>query len=190
LKGAQVPLTRFDDLLLDAVAAIQAMVKRGKGWEQALPEHKGRAVELARGLAGERRYAKQAGEVSLLPLLDALQVSAEAQLRMLEGRTTPGDEERAARLTEHANTYAAGVAAPTARVVTTKPAKKTAVPPRKKAKNPVKVAKKPVKLAKKPAKVAKKPARAAKKPAKVAKKPVKVAKKRARVAKTGRRSGK
>ena len=102
---AELPATRFDDLLLDAVKAIQAMVERGKGWEGALPEEKGRAVELGRGLAGERRYAKQAGDEALLARLESLKASAEAQLRMLDGRTTPGDEELAARLTDDIAAY-------------------------------------------------------------------------------------
>jgi hypothetical protein len=94
----QQPAIRFDDLLLDAVTALQAMVLRGKGWEEAPSEEKGRVVELGRGLAGERRYAKQVGDDGLVASLDALKVSAEAQLRMLEGRTKPGDEELAAKL--------------------------------------------------------------------------------------------
>ena len=55
-------------------------------------------TELGRGLAGERRYAKQVADEALVASIDALKVSAEAQLRMLGGRTTPGDEELAARL--------------------------------------------------------------------------------------------
>jgi hypothetical protein len=103
----EAPLTtRFDDLLLDAVLAIQTMVSRGTGWEGAPPEEKGRAVELGRGIAGERRYAKHAEDAILLERLDALSASATAQLRMLEGRTTPGDEELAMRFAEDAKAYA------------------------------------------------------------------------------------
>jgi hypothetical protein len=105
-REALLTVTRFDDLLLDAVTAIQTMVERGTGWEGAPPEEKGRAVELGRGIAGERRYAKQADDAGLLQRLDALQASATAQLRMLEGRTTPGDEELAARFTDDAKAYA------------------------------------------------------------------------------------
>jgi hypothetical protein len=108
---AEHPATRFDDLLLDAVRAIQAMAARSKAWEEAPAEEKGRAIELSRGVAGERRYAKQAGDEALLARLDALKASAEAQLRMLEGRTTPGDEELAARLASDADAYA-GLARP------------------------------------------------------------------------------
>ncbi len=92
---------------MDALAAIHAMVERGTGWEGAPPEEKGRAIELARGIAGERRYAKQAGNEALAVRLDALKESGEAQLRMLEGRTTPGDEELAARLASDAAEYSA-----------------------------------------------------------------------------------
>jgi hypothetical protein len=90
--------TRFDDVLLDALAAIQAIAERGKGWEGALAEEKGRAVELDRGLAGERRYALSTKNEAMLTQLEALKRSAEAQLRMLDGRTAPGDEELAVRL--------------------------------------------------------------------------------------------
>jgi hypothetical protein len=103
---AQERPIRFDDLLLDAVTAIQAMVRRGTGWDGALPDEKGRAIELGRGLAGERRYAKQAGDEPLVLRLDALRASSEAQLRMLEGRTTPGDEELAGHLDSDAAEYA------------------------------------------------------------------------------------
>lgn len=99
--------TRFDDLLLDAVEAIRSMVRRGTGWDGAEPEEKGRAVELERGLAGERRYAKQAGDKDLLGCLDDLKASAEAQLRMLEGLTTPGDEALAVRFEIDAKAYVA-----------------------------------------------------------------------------------
>jgi len=102
----QQTATRFDDLLLEAVTAIQAMVRRGTGWDGAASDEKGRVVELGRGLAGERRYAKQAGDGALLDSLDALRQSAEAQLRMLEGRTVPGDEELAARFDADAAAYA------------------------------------------------------------------------------------
>jgi hypothetical protein len=102
---AHEPATRFDDLLLDAIAAIEAMVTRGTGWDGAPAEEKGRAAELGRGLAGERRYAKQAGHAALDTLLDSLKASAEARLRMLEGRTLPGDEELAARLGADAKAY-------------------------------------------------------------------------------------
>jgi hypothetical protein len=97
--------TRFDDLLMDAVGAIQLLAKQGKGWDVALPEEKGRVVELGRGLAGERRYAKQVGDSELTQRIEDLKASAEAQLRMLEGRTTPGDEELAARLDADATAY-------------------------------------------------------------------------------------
>jgi hypothetical protein len=107
---AEQTATRFNDLLMEAVVAIQAMVQRGKGWDEASAEEKGRAVELGRGIAGERRYAKQVGDEVLLGRLDALKASAEAQLRMLEGRTTPGDEELATRLTADASAYAGAVA--------------------------------------------------------------------------------
>jgi hypothetical protein len=103
---AEQAATRFDDLLLDAIAAIQAMVARGTGWDGAPPEEKGRAVELGRGVAGERRYAKLAKNEELLVHLYALEAAAEAQLRMLEGRTTPGDEDFAARLDESRAAYA------------------------------------------------------------------------------------
>ncbi len=102
---SQAPVTRFDDLLLEAVTTIQAMARRGKGWDEASPEEKGRVYELGRGLAGERRYAKQANDEALVAGLEALKASAEAQLRMLEGRTVPGDEELAARLDADVATY-------------------------------------------------------------------------------------
>ncbi len=97
--------TRFDDLLLDALAAIQAIVRRGKGWDGAPADEKGRAVELGRGVAGERRFAKQTGNEALDARLVALKASAEAQLRMLDGRTQPGDEELAARLDADTSAY-------------------------------------------------------------------------------------
>ena len=106
--GEQIA-TRFDDLLLEAVAAIRAMAGRGTGWDAASPEEKGRAVELGRGIAGERRYAKQAGDAELLGELEALKSSAEAQLRMLDGRTVPGDEELATRFEADATAYASRV---------------------------------------------------------------------------------
>ncbi len=96
---------RFDDLLLDAVAAIRGISTRGKGWDGATDAEKGRAVELGRGVAGERRYAKQTGDEVLLARVEALRLSAEARLRMLEGRTTPGDEEVAARFEADADAY-------------------------------------------------------------------------------------
>jgi len=100
---------RFDDLLVEAVTAIQSMVRRGTGWEGALPEEKGRAIELDRGLAGELRYAKVMNEPALMGLVDALKMSAHAQLRMLEGRTTPGDEEVAGRFDSDVAAYVATV---------------------------------------------------------------------------------
>ena len=102
--AAQLP-TRFDDLLLDAVHAIQEMGGAGKGWEGADPEQKGRAVELVRGLAGERRYAKQMGDAELLGRIERLEESSQAQLRMLEGRTTSGDEDLAGRLDSDVTSY-------------------------------------------------------------------------------------
>jgi hypothetical protein len=102
---AEPTATRFDDLLMDAVGTIQTLAKRGKGWDVAEPEEKGRVVELGRGLAGERRYAKQIDDAELTLRIDDLKASAEAQLRMLEGRTTPGDEELAARLDADAAAY-------------------------------------------------------------------------------------
>jgi hypothetical protein len=81
------------------------MVRRGTGWEGAEPGDKGRVVELGRGLAGERRYGRQIGDPTLVERVDALRESAEAQLRMLEGRTAPGDEELAARFDADAAAY-------------------------------------------------------------------------------------
>jgi len=96
MRMSQQP-TRFDDLLLDAVAAIQSIVRRGTGWDGADAEEKGRAIELGRGLAGELRFAHQTGNEALAARIDSLRASAQAQLRMVEGRTVPGDEELAAR---------------------------------------------------------------------------------------------
>ena len=84
----QEPATRFDDLLLAAVAAIQAMTRRGKPWEETPEGDRGRAFELDRGIAGERRYARQAENQKLLLAIDALKASASARLRMLEGLPT------------------------------------------------------------------------------------------------------
>jgi hypothetical protein len=95
--GEQGP-TRFDDVLCDALVAIRAMTTRRDGWEKAPPDERGRAIQLSRGLAGERRFALQTANEALLAKLDALRLSSEAQLRMLEGRTIPGDEELAGRL--------------------------------------------------------------------------------------------
>jgi hypothetical protein len=103
---------RFDDLLLDAVAAIQAMVARGKGWEDAPGDEKGRVAELVRGLAGERRHAKQAADPGLQADVDRLDASAHAQLRMLEGRTTLGDEELAERFNADVAAYRTRISAP------------------------------------------------------------------------------
>jgi hypothetical protein len=111
----QQAATRFDDLLLDAVSAIQAMVGRGTGWDGAAPEEKGRAIELGRGLAGERRYATQIGDTALVERLDALKASAQAQLRMLEGRTTPGDEELAVRFEADVVDYKKAISATSSR---------------------------------------------------------------------------
>lgn len=102
---AQELATRFDDLVLDAVTAIQAMVRRGTTWEGAELQEKGRVVELGRGLAGERRYALKVGDDGLAERLDALRASARAQLRMLEGKAIPGDEELAARLASDVAEY-------------------------------------------------------------------------------------
>jgi hypothetical protein len=102
----QEPATRFDDLLLDAVAAIQAMTRRGKPWEETPEGDRGRAFELDRGIAGERRYARQAENQKLLLAIDALKASASARLRMLEGLTTEGDEKLAKRLDKDAVRYA------------------------------------------------------------------------------------
>ena len=104
--------TRFDDLLLEAVAAIQAMVARGKGWEGAEADEKGRIVELGRGLAGERRHAKQVGDEELEAHLARLDESSRAQLRMLQGQTTPGDEELAERFNADVTAYERRVSAP------------------------------------------------------------------------------
>jgi hypothetical protein len=42
---------------------------------------------------------------ALVDQIDTLRRSADAQLRMLDGRTTPGDEELAARLDDAAAAY-------------------------------------------------------------------------------------
>ena len=49
---AQELATRFDDLVLDAVTAIQAMVRRGTTWEGAELQEKGRVVEADAGSRG------------------------------------------------------------------------------------------------------------------------------------------
>lgn len=99
-------VTRFDDLLLDALTVIRAMLVRKIGWDDADPEEKGRALELERGLAGELRYARKEGNEALVLRLEALKRSAGARLRMLEGRTLPGDEDLALSFEEDAEAYA------------------------------------------------------------------------------------
>jgi hypothetical protein len=128
---AQEIATRFDDLVLDAVTAIQAMARRGTGWDAAELQEKGRVVELGRGLAGERRYALKVGDAALVDRLEALRASARAQLRILEAKPSPGDDELAARLESDVAEYArvAGREAPRPRrkpAATPKPARKKA----------------------------------------------------------------
>ena len=101
----QETAARFDDVLLDAVTVILAMATRNVGWDAAEADEKGRAIELARGLAGEARRARQRGDEALSAILETLKESASAQLRMLEGLTVPGDEALAGRLRADVDVY-------------------------------------------------------------------------------------